>query len=122
VVSEKDGGEALVVVDREAALAALDDDLDLLQELAELFLAEAPELIDEIRSSVNEGNSMRLRQTAHTLKGAASNFRARATVSAALELERMGHEEDLGGAERALEALVREFDRLRPELEKLAGA
>jgi HPt (histidine-containing phosphotransfer) domain-containing protein len=117
--SEGNGNEQPVIFDREAAMAALDDDIELLGELAELFLADAPDLIEQIRSSVSERNSEQLQRSAHTLKGAASNFRAQATVKAALELEQMGRNESLEGAEQALERLLHEFDRLRPELEKL---
>ena len=113
------GNEQPLVFDREAAMAGLDDDLELLGELAELFLADAPELIEQIRSSVSEGSSPRLQRSAHALRGSASNFHAQATLRAALELEEMGRGESLEGAEQALERLLHEFDRLRPELEKL---
>lgn len=111
--------EQPVVSDRRAALAAVDGDLGLLAELAELFLSDAPRLIDEMRRSVREGDAQGLRCSAHTLEGAASDFRAQATVKAALRLECMARDGDLGGAERALKRLVHELDRLRPELEKL---
>lgn len=108
-----------VVLDREAAAAAVGGDLELLAELAEFFLCDAPGLVDEIRRSAREGDASALQRSARVLKGAASNFRAQATVQAALRLECMGREEDLGDAEGALERLVRELDRLRPQLQKL---
>jgi HPt (histidine-containing phosphotransfer) domain-containing protein len=117
--SGSDAEERPAVSDREAALAAVDGDLGLLAELAELFLSDAPGLLDEMRRSVREGDAQGLRCSAHAFKGAASNFRAQATVKAALQLECMGRDGDLGGAERALEQLVYELDRLRPQLEKL---
>jgi HPt (histidine-containing phosphotransfer) domain-containing protein len=117
--SGSSGAEQPVVFDREAAKAAVDGDLELLAELAELFLYDAPGLVDEIRRSAREGDAPALQRSAHTLKGTASNFRAQATVQAALRLECMGRDQDLGDAEQALERLVHELERLRPQLQKL---
>jgi HPt (histidine-containing phosphotransfer) domain-containing protein len=111
-----------VAFDREAALAAVDGDLELMAELAELFLSDAPGLVEEIRCSVRQGDAQALRRSAHTLKGAASNFRAQATVQAALRLECMGRDQDLADAEQALERLLHELDYLNPQLTKLAEA
>ena len=47
--SESNGEAQRVVFDREAALAAVEGDLELMEELVELFLTDAPGLIDEIR-------------------------------------------------------------------------
>ena len=120
--SGNNGERQPVVFDRESALAAVDGDLELMAELAELFLSDAPGLVEEIRCSVREGDAQALRRSAHTLKGAASNFRAQATVQAALCLECMGRDEDLGDAEQALERLLHELDHLNPQLAKLAEA
>lgn len=117
--SESNGEAQRIVFDREAALAAVEGDLELMEELVELFLTDAPGLIEEIRRSVGEGDAAALRQSAHTLKGAVSNFHGQATVEAAFRLEIMGRDGDLGEAERALERLVDEFDQLKAELEKV---
>ena len=85
--------------------------------LAEVFLAEYPKMVREIRAAIDTGAHAELRRTAHTLKGSAALFLAEPTVAAALRLERMGEEGSLAGAESAFSALETETARLAEALE-----
>ena len=116
---QSDAAENAPALDLEKTLEALGDDMELVTELAEILLDDIPRLVEEVERSIAEGDSDGLRHSAHTLKGAASNFNAAATVSAALRLEVMGRDGDLSGAEEALSQLLKETSRLKPELEKL---
>ena len=79
-----------VVFDLDSALAGVGDDLELLSEMAELFLSEVAGLIEQIRLAARGRDGQALGRAAHQLNGAASNFYAHATVEAALRLERIG--------------------------------
>jgi two-component system, sensor histidine kinase and response regulator len=85
-------GAEVPILDRDAMLATVEQDLELLQELAELFLAEAPGLLAQIRSGVGEHNAESVERGAHTLKGALGNFGARRACEAAREVETCGRE------------------------------
>jgi PAS domain S-box-containing protein len=94
----------------------------LLGELAALFCREAPGWMGEIRSAVAAGDAPRLRRVAHTLRGSASTFGARAACEAAQRLETMGRGGDLAGAEEACAVLAAALEQLQPALAALAGA
>ena len=106
-------------VDRVAALAHVEGDLELLQEIAAVFLIDSAELLSEIRQSVASHDPRALERAAHKLKGSVGNFCAQATFEAALRLEMMGHDGDLTSAAEALRVLEEEIERLRPALEGL---
>jgi len=111
--------ETGIVFDRELALSALGNDLELMSELAALFLSDLKSMLEKIHAAARAGDGPSLGRAAHQLKGAASNFRAQLTVEAAEQLEHMGRGNDLGGVSEALATLLGELDRLEPELEKL---
>jgi two-component system sensor histidine kinase/response regulator len=86
------------VLDRAAMLATVEQDLALLRELVEIFLAETPGLLAQIRSGVEEKNAERVERAAHTLKGAMLNFGARRACEVARQLETRGREARLDDA------------------------
>jgi PAS domain S-box-containing protein len=108
-------------LDMTAALAGVMGDWQLLAKLAELFLAECPRWMTEMRAAVAGGDPPRLQLSAHTLKGGVATFTARAAYEAALRLEKMGRAGDLSAAPEALAALAQEIEHLRPALTALAG-
>ena len=61
-------------VNEAAALAALDGNRQLLRELAEMFCEDAPVLLDEMRTALDESDATTARRAIHSLKGLASTF------------------------------------------------
>ncbi|HVS37161.1 MAG TPA: Hpt domain-containing protein, partial [Gemmataceae bacterium] len=108
--------------DMEAALARLDGDRELLRDVAGLFVEDAPRLVTAVRSAVSARDARALQLSAHTLKGSASTFSARALVEAAWTLEQMGRQGALDGVQEALAALEREAHRLLQALTGLTPA
>lgn len=104
--------------DREAMLAELDGDEELLAELVETMKAEAPKLLLEVRVAVEAADATLVGRAAHTLKGAVSNFGARAAADAALRLEHMGRTGELTDVTPALATLEVEMKALVEALEK----
>ena len=111
------------VFDGEAVLAGLDDDMELLDDLAEILHEEAPTLLADIRGAVKSLDFQRIQETAHKLKGMASNFAAKAIVESAGHLEQMGRENDASHIEEALADLLSEYERFEKALDSfLAGS
>jgi CheY-like chemotaxis protein/HPt (histidine-containing phosphotransfer) domain-containing protein len=111
-----------MLLDPETALERAGGDEALLAELAELFRAEAPERLAEIRAAITRQDAVALARAAHTLKGAAAVFGAAGAVEAARELEAMGRGGDLAGAAAAADRLADILESLKPALAELAGA
>ena len=107
------------VLDRAAALARVGGDLDLLKEIATLFLEEYPRELDDLRKAIATGDAHLLERTAHGLKGSVANFGARAAVDAAFLLEQFGKARKLDQAPLTLTALERALACLHAELSSL---
>lgn len=108
-----------VVFDRTEALARVGGDLELLGEIAGLFLNEYPRQVSTLAQAVESGDSACVEKTAHSLKGSAATFGARSAVESALALERAGRARDLSSAPRLLANLQSSLAALRAELLRL---
>ena len=116
----KPGFQPTMLLDRSAALERIGGDEDLLKEIAGLFLAEYPVLIEGIRVALERGDAEALERSAHNLKGSVANFEARPAVEAALRLEAMGRNRNLDRAWSALTELEEVLRVLHPELINLS--
>jgi signal transduction histidine kinase/ligand-binding sensor domain-containing protein/CheY-like chemotaxis protein/HPt (histidine-containing phosphotransfer) domain-containing protein len=109
-------------IDKDAMLAGVGGDLELLREIAGLFLESYAPLLAEIHRAISMGNSATVSQTAHTLKGAVGSFAAHTAAEAARRLEMMGRNGDLTSfdgrarGEQALAEVEAEIHRLLPTL------
>jgi CheY-like chemotaxis protein len=109
------------VLDRQAILARVGNDRQLLKELVDLFLDEAPRLITAIREAIARADVPALKVAAHTLKGAVSNFSTWPAFEAALRLETMGQTGELAQAGETVAALEVAMAQLVPALVQLAS-
>jgi PAS domain S-box-containing protein len=109
-------------LDLAVALERVDGDLELLKELAGLFLDECPRRMAEIRAAISQRNVLKLQQEAHTLKGSVGNFGAQETFEAARRLETVGRGQDWTGVEEAWAALEQAIGRLEPALAGIGQA
>jgi HPt (histidine-containing phosphotransfer) domain-containing protein len=107
------------ILDREVALSRVGGDLELLKEIAVLFLENYQAWLGELREAAARGDPKGVESTAHGLKGSVANFGAQTVVDAALRLETMGRGRDLTGVSQSLAALESALAALRPELESL---
>jgi len=104
------------VIDRAAALARVDGEIEFLMELIELFLEDCPKILSEMQTALARLDGQALAAAAHTMKGAVGNFSARAAADAALRLETLARNGNLTQAQEAYAALEREIERLKPAL------
>lgn len=111
--------QVVPAMNRELALSRIGGDLDLLKEIAQLFLDDSERMLREIRLGVQARDPAALDSAAHTLKGCVSNFGAQRLYDAALALERMGRNKDLRGVDPAFAALESELHQLETELREL---
>jgi CheY-like chemotaxis protein len=105
--------------DQATALARLNNDPDLLQELAKTFLNDAPRMLQDAYEAVAAADAPKLRRSAHCLKGAVSIFAEGDAYQAALALETLGRSANLAHAAKTLGILERELQRLYPALARL---
>jgi len=109
----QDGQDGLI--DMAEVLERAGGDMELVIEVAGLFLDDYPRLLSEMEQSIEQGDREMLRRSAHTLKGSAANIAAKPVAEAALKLEMI----DMAHAVEAYMALENEIDYLRPLLVKL---
>jgi PAS domain S-box-containing protein len=117
----RDVGDEGEQVDRRALLDRLDGDSQLLGELIEIYLSESPSLLAAAQRALQEKNGQDLARLAHTIKGSAGNFIARATFETAERLEAFAEQGDFSRAQEAMSALEREMERLGRALIALRG-
>jgi signal transduction histidine kinase/CheY-like chemotaxis protein len=94
----------------------------LIHSLAKTFLADAPKTLALIRNAIAKKEHAKLASAAHLLKGSIAIFGAPKAVAAARNLEALGRERNLAGAESALHALESEFTILQQELHAIQAA
>ena len=105
--------------DPSVVLRRVDNDRDLLREVAGLFFEDTPRLLSEVRNAITRGDGKALERSAHTLKGSVSNFGARLASEAALSLEQMGRQGDFAKAVETFAQLEEQIALLIPALEAL---
>jgi len=107
------------VMDRAAALARVGGDLELLREIAVLFLDEYPRALDDIHRALAARDAKLLEHAAHGIKGSVANFSAPAAEDAAFQLEQMGRAQKLDQAPQTVAALEQALALLQVELAAL---
>jgi two-component system, sensor histidine kinase and response regulator len=106
-------------INRKALNDRLDGDFDLLKELAELFLSDSPKLLDAIKEAILSKSAEKIGKSAHTIKGAVANFSADKAYNAALELEKLGKNNEMDKIDAAYAHLAEEIDNMRAALKLL---
>jgi HPt (histidine-containing phosphotransfer) domain-containing protein len=107
------------LIDRNKALAHMDNDEGLLNEILNIFVEHGESYLDNLQHAIMDGDSDEVYRTAHTLKGAAGNFPAAAAFEATLKLEMMGRAGDMANAKQAYLDVEGLINRLKPALENL---
>ena len=104
------------VIDREELMNRLDGDMELLEELFELFVEDYPQFLADIETAILHRDGQKLKQAAHTLKGAVGNFAAKKAFDLAFRLEMMGQEGDFQDAEPVFRDLNRAVEEIKEAL------
>lgn len=80
------------------ALTRVDEDEDLFQTLAELFIEQAPLDMAATQAALDADDAVALARAAHRMKGAILQFSAHTLFEATTQLETLGKADDLAGA------------------------
>ncbi len=111
VESQKDKGSVMNELkwDRKRFLQEIDGDLEMGEELLNLFLESARELLKEIEEALRAKDLLRACERAHSLKGAAGTVHLEAIREEAFALETARHPEEAWQHLRRLKELFQTF-------------
>jgi PAS domain S-box-containing protein len=104
------------VFNRQVALTRVGGDEELLRELTEVFLADCPKWLNDLRKAAASGNAVDLRRAAHTIKGAVGYFGADEAGAAADRLQELGRAGDVAAAVAVVPELEHALERLTAAL------
>ena len=91
--------------DETALLEDFAGDEDILREACAVFLKELNNMLGDVRAALAAGDLKTLERAAHSLKGAASNFRADSVTQAAQALETAAKQGQIADAPAKIAAL-----------------
>lgn len=100
----------------EMLLEVIGGEQELLEELIESFIEEAPPLLSRMRQAQIKGDGAGLRLTAHTLKSSANDFGATAFAQLCQELEDLAQAEAMERSAVLVEQIGREYGRVQNAL------
>ena len=104
--------------------AALTDrlggDADLARELVDIFLAEYPNQLQAVLTSIDRGDAPALRRAAHALRGSVTNFIDDGPTATALAIEQAAETSRLNDAEGLIGQLEQEIDALAAAMRGVA--
>ena len=115
--SDRDSGAAVAVpsdasdgADEMAALLeAFNHDRDFFKDVADMFIADYPPMVETVGKAIGDQDGALLSRTAHALKGMARNFQIDGAADAARRLEKLA---DQGHFEPARKQFTRMVDEL----------
>lgn len=113
-------GPEVPVIDESRLLAEFGGDREILAELRDLFLAQAPPLYTTITNALDAGDLSVLVKDAHSLKGACATYGAPRLTMVCKEIELSGKAGDLETARAWRAAFEREFAALSEGITRIA--
>ena len=99
-------------MDVDEALQRLGNDDDLLRDIIQIYLEDAPGMIQKIRAAIEENNADSLQRAAHSLKGLASTLSAHEVVDVAYRLEHIAATRNLAEAAKTAAEAEQRVDEL----------
>lgn len=113
-------GPEVPVIDESRLLSEFGGDREILAELRDLFLAQAPPLYAAILEAMDRGDIAVLIKDGHSLKGACATYGAPRMTTVCKEIELAGKAGDLETARAWRGPLEREFAALRDGIMQIA--
>ncbi len=111
-----DGADSSQLVDLERLEAAANEDPVILQELVDLYFAQARDLMNGLRAAINSGSAKDVDHFAHKLVGASLACGMSAMVPPLRELEKRGKEGRLDDAEALFDRASRHLEQTRDKV------
>lgn len=112
--NDKNQGQGLnsPVMDVDDALQRLGQDEELLAEIAQIYLEDAPAMVQSIHDAASQADARALQRAAHSLKGLTATLSAQPVASASYHLEQMGATGNFTDAASAVAQLDERVDEL----------
>jgi CheY-like chemotaxis protein/HPt (histidine-containing phosphotransfer) domain-containing protein len=117
----EDGRNDKAALDADGFRAQVGFDQDLLVEIIDLFVAEAPQQVIEMREALAADQLERLGRAAHTIKGSFGTLHAACARTHAQDLELAAKQRDVLRCRELLSALEYDLEVLEPLLSSLRG-
>ena len=100
-------------IDMEELLEIMGGDDELLMECLEDFMGDYLEVLASIKGAIDAGDPSALNESAHAFKGTLKYLAAGEAADVAFQLERMGKDENLDGADETYRLLVEACERMK---------
>ncbi len=106
------------IFDREALFNRLMGDEELIRDVIATYIQEIPSLVSQLRTSLANGDVKTSERLVHTIKGSSANLGAEALRGVAANLEKFTKSGELDPVKAGIGSLEKEFERLKPFLQK----
>ncbi len=110
------------IVSRDELLQRVDGDMELLEELVDLFLEDLPARLQGLREALDHDNVPLVHERAHSIKRSVSCFAAAAAFEAASQLTDLARGGATQGLKEAIDILEQEMTRLQPALREIVAS
>ena len=107
------------VMNVEDALRRLGDDEELLRDIIQIYLEDAPVMVEKIHNAVEQSDTNALQRAAHSLKGLAATLSASEVVGAAARLEHIAVSKNLSDAPKAVAEVEQHVSDLNAAVQQL---
>jgi len=104
------------LVDWKVAEEVVGGDRELLYQVVDAFLQEAPQQMAALRKAIAAAEAVNVRRAAHTLKGSLRYFGVRSAYELAFQLEQAGQTGDLSPSAAIVEPLESALSQVLSEL------
>ena len=113
-------GVGTPLFDKEALLKAFDNDWDFFMEVVDMFVADYPQMMADIKQAIDHQDAPKLERTAHALKGMLGNFQVEPSVEKAFALEKLGRSQTFDSAAATYDSLADDLARLEEVFVKMS--
>ncbi len=110
------------IVSRDELLQRVDGDMELLEELVDLFLEDLPARLQGLREALDQNNVPQVHELAHSIKGSVSCFAAAAAFEAASQLTDLARGGATQGLKEAIDILEQEMTRHQPARREIVAS
>ncbi len=111
-----------VPADLQKAFRRLGGSVDLLREVAQIYIEDHGHIAAELRKAVQRGDATATERAAHSLKGLSSNFDREQLIERCDRLEKIARAGDLTEAGQLLADIHRETVTLSASLQDFVGS
>ena len=105
-----------MTLDKQAVLERIDNDLELFDEICDIFKDEGPGLVLKLREAVDTGEIQLATRYAHSLKSSSANIGAEALSELARQAEHAGRMGDPGELRNLLPLIDAQLEEVIAEL------